>query len=282
MGGYKQLKQKYEYDENNDQHTGTQVYLKVTGGPDDLPELGDPFSAAHIQTIVTNIKEELYGYDESDGCDNGYIYTISYEGPSASGSYTPLAKEDDDQRTFSAGGEVISIDNPENYAGKWYWTPTPTEAQIGEANGKVIQKIYKTNVVGSFGRTVKVSEANFVNYITNNLFPNLGKINSSTFESGGYGLFSRGTCLLNSASGSMAKNNRGKNEWVLNLSFSYKFIPELGMVDDTWQYSWRTDTSGDFSEGAFQVPIKKISDFPLYEGMMYTYADLNDVYSGIL
>jgi len=286
-GGYELQKEGYEYVENASGSSGTKVYLKIVGGADDLPELGDEFSPEHPEAIATEITEEIGFVDPTDVCFNGYKYTVDYDsgGAGEGEDGTWVKKVDEEQRNFTAGGEIITVNNKPNEAGVWHWTLEPTEDAINESKGKCVQKIYKTNVLGTFSRTVKVAQDDFVSYLNTQLFPLLGHINDPVFESVTYGIFQKGTCLFNSASGNLTIDADSQRFWEIALNFSYKFIPELGLanvVEDTWQYIWRSDTSGDFSEGAFQVPIKKTSPSPQFQGMMYPYGDLNDLYDNIV
>ena len=267
MSGYELKQNGYVLHEGIKSSSGTKKYEEVTGGTDSLPEIGDPFDVDNLGVVVIGRDKEIFGYNEDDPCNNAYMWTISYSTEEPDDS-TSNSDTDPNQRTFTIGGEILSI--PTTAGGHWWWENNVDELEVDTAERIKDQTLFFANPVGliTFSKEIALDDNDA--FLTE-LELKAGKLNLTQFD----GHWSKGNVMFVGASGNLQTKSDGTENWKYILSFKWRTLGGVGSpTTNTWQYVW--NKKDDNSNGRWAVPAKdNASGQPKFQENLYDYEDLN-------
>jgi len=231
MAGYKEFYNDYSLMISAAAVTGTRAFYKSPNGPATLPEINDKFNTAYPQCKCNKITHKKLTIDRVNdasfgGTEADFLEKITCEYTTEKD--TGRGDFDEDQRRYSMGGEVLTVDNP-TY---WQW----------DDDEPVAQPIYISNVIGSFTRQVRFSStATKNNWLREKAEIAAGCINHAEFE--GHRI---GSVLFSGISGGNHYDEDGNEFWVFDVEFTYRLIRDenAAITQDDWLYIWRKNSSG--------------------------------------
>jgi hypothetical protein len=266
MSGYRKLLEEWELVESETGIEGVQAYIEETAGTDTLPAIGDAFDGSNLNVLARRIRQK---YTHFEAGVKKKKFVISYSSrPGSSEIITP----DEDNRRYTGGGEILTIDEPLN----WKWN--------GD-NSAIDQPMFLSNVMGTFTRQrILTSDAAKETWIDEVFAEQAGTINTTAFE--GHRI---GSVLFTGFSGGTQFDENGDKTWVYDLEFSYRIIRSpakekddggqkfavdyngAAIKQDDWLFLWR-DTGSAAGGGAWDKPKDGDGNF------LYAKTELEDLF----
>lgn len=250
MSGYKELVESWDLVESKTGVVGKRAFYKSATGTASLPELDDSFSTNYQSCICRNIRHTKFFPDPTDRSEWVELLECDYNTNTGS---TEDKEFDEEERRYSGGTEVISVENPDN----WQW----------KLKGSALkQPLYLTNVIGSFTAQRKLtSDAAKETWLQDRFEAQVGTINQAKFD--GHRI---GSVLWDTISGGTQYDENGDKFWLFELVFSYRLIRSGPKVDvggkpfpidflgnaiteNDWWYAWNKNASA-AGTGAWDIP----------------------------
>lgn len=267
MAGYKELREGWSL-KRGGSLSGTRIFIDYSGGTATLPEIGDPFDGTYTGLLCSNITEELYAYDGSDGKK----YTCEY----AVGSVTAPPLEyvdpvDDDNLIVSAGTEIVAADANST----WYWHLK----EDVDGDGAVQQKIYKNIVRGSISKTLSMSTASYTSFKTTHIIPKLGKINEAALSvSKWYYAYPIGTVLFTGTNERLAVDELGVRVWEVTLNFAYRILDVGARINVPYSWCYLINNTKDDLDPEWQMPAITPGVPGIPTDLLYKQANLDNMW----
>jgi len=242
----------YSYEQNEDGTTGQEIYIRhddAAGGvvPGSLPVPGSssmlkPNGSADTSCVCRTGRFEYLGADINTG-----KWTFMFDTKHGGGSPQASISNDEDDRSFSMGGEVVSVDANQSKL-SWKW------AGIGGGSEPVRQPVSKFVITGAFSiPKVGMSDAEFATWFAHCKAAG-GKINNAAFEDGIGDVFAPGQVLFSGIDGGTYTNEDGEKKWKFAVNFDYRVINDTDYAgqaiwSDDWRYLFATGSSTVDPEG---------------------------------
>jgi len=256
MGGYSFLQESYQVTEGTKASSGTKAFKVEAGGSDSLPDLGDSFDIDHLGVVAVTRVKVITFYDPVDTDNNGYTWTVNYSTTDPEES-SPVNDTDCDQRTFSVGGEIFSVDSKNS---NWGWSigDVGEPPQPDSIKG---QKLFFSNPIGLISYTKEIEEGSYEAFKAE-VKLKAGKINKTDFENLG-----KGNVLFLGTNGSLQSKADGTRVWKFTLNFKWRSISD-GITENAFQYLFSKD-------GNWEIPATSTAGDGSFVKNLYSTAEFN-------
>jgi len=251
MPGYSEQREDFKWEKQGIGIRATRSFVEVTGGPDSLPDFNDAFAPKDFKNCTLRKQSAVIFHHQHSGAGSGDKLKImcEYSTPNMTAPEVMTDDELEDQRRYTSGAEIISIPNAKD---TWQWSTAPDDdvdvpiSIIVGVNTFTITKVYHS--AGAKDGFIAKVEAN------------QGTINGAEFQG-----HAKGSVLFLGVDGGTEDDENGDTKWVFTLQFAFRNITDADAVisEDTWQYVWRPDASGE-GGSKWDQPKKKDGSGKLY------------------
>jgi hypothetical protein len=138
-------------------------------------------------------------------------------------------KQDSASRKFTAGGEIITLEDARN---TWFWYKTVVATPAVSISN---QAVHRAIMRGSFNRIKDgMTDGEKDTWVHTTMQARAGRINHASWES-----FAPGQILFVGLDGGDYIDVAGSRRWRFDCQFEYRIVPGAGSFD--WNYVWRPD-----------------------------------------